>query len=139
MLNRKFSNFNSRTNHSRDVSKYFEKVKNSDQTINHLALKLNGKIYGLAPVQAEGTIDTNQFYFRAKYDEWSFAISENPEFDPVDIQNIENGIKYGFYKESEYGKKGSYSASYMDRAETEKIIIECCKEYQEMKKANKRN
>ena len=137
MYNPKRKRFFTRyVSYTETLANILKKKKNTDQTINNLELKLIGKIYGLAPVQAEGTIDGNQFYFRAKYDEWTFAISENPKFDPVDIQNFETGIKYGFYKESEYGIKGSHSASYMDTGESEKIIVECCNEYTEIKKAN---
>lgn len=53
-------------------------------------LKLIGKICGSAPVQAEGTVNGFLFYFRARHNEWTFAISENPEICPVDIQLVES-------------------------------------------------
>lgn len=31
-------------------------------------------IYGACPVQAEGTIDGKEFYFRARWDSWSIGI-----------------------------------------------------------------
>ena len=99
-----------------------------------MELDLVGKIYGLAPVQAEGTFEGNSFYFWAKRDEWSFSISEHSEIDPVDIQKSEDGRKYGFYKETEFGEKGTHSASFMDTAQAEEIIIECCEEYKRLKR-----
>lgn len=101
----------------------------SNLILKYPELDLFGKIYGLAPVQAEGTINGYPFYFWAKRDTWSFSISKHSEIYPVNIQDMESGIKYGFYKEAEYGKKGTYSASFMDTKQAEKLIVECCEEF----------
>lgn len=92
-------------------------------------LNLEGTICGLSPVQAEGTINGHSFYFRARHDEWSFAISEATDIDPVDIEDIESGEKHGFFKEDSFGKKGGESASYMPLDKAESIILACCSEY----------
>ncbi len=100
-----------------------------DRIIDRPELNLTGRIYGQSPVQGEGTIIGNAFYFRARHDEWTFSVSENIEIDPVDIQTQEAGKQHGFYRENGYGQKGMESASYMDFEIAEKLIIDCIKEY----------
>ena len=65
--------------------------------IENAKLRLKGTLDGLAPVQADGTINGYLFYFRARHNEWTFAISENPKVDPVDIQLPDQGERYGFF------------------------------------------
>lgn len=96
----------------------------NERLIDHPELKLKGRIYGAAPVQAEGTINNLPFYFWAKYNEWSFAVSKNPSIDPVDIQIPEIAEKHGFLIEGEREK-----ASYLTPEESEKMIIRCCQKY----------
>jgi hypothetical protein len=91
--------------------------------------KLKCKIYGSAPVQAEGTISDFYFYFRARHNTWTFSISENPEIDPVDIQMIEQGKKYGFFSEGQLGKEWEHLASYIEEDRVREIILSCVKEY----------
>tara|TARA_R110002050_G_scaffold299374_2_gene464759 strand:+ start:22 stop:357 length:336 start_codon:yes stop_codon:yes gene_type:complete len=107
-------------------------MKYSNQKINHIELDVIGTVYGVSPVQAEGTVHGLSFYFRARHDEWTFSVSENPEIDPVDIQTIEAGESYGFFKECSYGGIGAESASYMDFQTAENIIIDCCAEYRKI-------
>jgi hypothetical protein len=76
------------------------------------------------PVQAEGTIDGNRFYFRARWDSWSFAVSENSELDPVLIDTPE----HGFYIEQKYGNN-PYDAGYMPVEEAKTIIQQCAEIY----------
>lgn len=38
---------------------------------------------GQVPVQAEGRIAGRPFYFRARHDEWSFAVADDPEGDAL--------------------------------------------------------
>ena len=83
---------------------------------------------GSAPVQAEGTVAGHPFYFRARHEHWSFAISEYPSVDPVDIQTGETGAKHGFFRESLYGTD-RFAANYMLPAEAESIIRTCAAEY----------
>ena len=97
--------------------------------IENAKLGLKGMLYGLAPVQAEGTINGFLFYFRAKYNEWTFAISEYPEIDPVDIQFPDNGKKYGFFAQGQYGGEFESKASYIDNDTAMNIIENCLSEY----------
>ena len=99
------------------------------QEIENTGLTLKGKIFGLAPVQATGTVNGFPFYFRARYDFWTFAISENEKVDPVDIQTFETGQKHGFFAEGQFGKEGEYEASYMDTDTARALIIQCTNSY----------
>jgi hypothetical protein len=99
------------------------------KTINNLELDLHGVIYGYAPVQAEGSIAGNNFYFWARHDDWTLSVSESLEIDPVDIQNEEVGRRYGFFKQGKYGEKGGEDASYMPFEVVEKFVIDCLKDY----------
>jgi hypothetical protein len=74
-----------------------------------------------APVQAEGTICGKPFYFRSRHEHWSFAVSEDPAVDPVDIVTVEQGTAHGFFAEERYGET-AFAASYMPIAEAEQLI-----------------
>lgn len=80
-------------------------------------------------MQATGIINGYAFYFRARYDSWTFAISENKEIDPVDIQTLKIGKKYGFFAEEHLGIIGGYEASYMDTEKVKEIIINSTNQY----------
>ena len=97
--------------------------------IENAELGLIGTIYGLAPVQGKGTINGFSFYFRARWDEWTFAISEHSEIDPVDIQYAGQGIQYGYFAEGQYGKEWEYKASYMENDTVLDIIQRCSLDY----------
>lgn len=43
------------------------------------------RIYGYCPVQADGYVDSLPFYFHSRFDTWTFAISETPDIDPVQV------------------------------------------------------
>ena len=103
--------------------------------IDNAELSLVGNIDGQAPVQAEGTVDGFLFYFRAKYDEWTFAISEHSEIDPVDIQFPETGEQYGYFAEGKYGTKFDSKASYMEYNVALEIIERCSADYLQRKKS----
>ena len=62
----------------------------------------------------------------------TFAISEQPEFDPVDIQFPEIGIEHGYFSEGKYDM-----ASYMETAIALEIIQRCVASYLNHKKAIK--
>ncbi len=83
---------------------------------------------GAAPVQAEGTVAGHPFYFRARHEHWSFAISEDSSVDPVDIQTREAGDKHGFFREASYGTE-PFAASYLPAIEAEAIIRQCATDY----------
>ncbi len=78
-----------------------------------------------APVQVEGTVAQHAFYFRAKYDEWSFSVALSPEVDPADICFSEQG----FYRDATYGVARRSEASFMSLEEARRIIVECATEF----------
>jgi hypothetical protein len=77
-----------------------------------------------APVQAEGTIKGKAFYFRSRHGHWTFAVSEDTNTSPIDIQSTEQG----FFIEQQYGNKSS-NASYLPLDEAKKIIEDCAEMY----------
>ena len=81
-----------------------------------------------APVQAEGTISGMPFYFRARHEHWSFAVSENPTVSPVEIQTQEQGSAHGFFAEERYGED-SFAASHVPLEEAGRIIERCAGMY----------
>ncbi len=83
---------------------------------------------GQAPVQAEGTVRGYPFYFRARWDHWTFSISEKEDIDPVDVDSAVADAGLGFYREGRYGT-GPYDASYMPEEEARRIIRTCVQEY----------
>lgn len=99
------------------------------QEFENKELNLKGTIQGPAPVQAEGTVNGFPFYFRARHDQWTFSISEDPEIDPVDIQMDEQGRKHGFFAEGRVGGEWEYAASYLDDNSVRRIIERCASEY----------
>lgn len=97
----------------------------SERTLNCQQLELEGRIWGHAPVQAEGTVHGKKFYFRAKYEQWEFSLSESEEVDPVDISFPEQG----FFREAPYGKPRTSEASFIAYDEAEALIKKCAQEY----------
>ena len=43
---------------------------------------------GSCPVQAEGTINGREFYFRARADRWTLHIGKNPGQNPLGVNSI---------------------------------------------------
>jgi len=77
-----------------------------------------------APVQAEGTVAQHAFYFRARHEAWSFAVSLSPNVDPADIYSPDQG----FYREASYGSS-EFAASYMPFEEARQIVIDCARDF----------
>lgn len=73
---------------------------------------------GNCPVQAEGKVDGNYFYFRARGDEWQFHVART---------NEEIFSKPIFYKEQEFGT--GFDASWMDAETALDFITESIAEY----------
>ncbi len=76
------------------------------------------------PVQAEGSIASRPFYFRARWDRWSFAVSPSPSVDPVDVSSASQG----FFRESKYGS-GEHDAGYMPIEEARAVVLRCARGY----------
>jgi hypothetical protein len=92
-------------------------------------------IGGYCPLQAEGTIDGNHFYFRAKGTRWEFAIDEIGN-DAVDI--IAFTDRPGFKLSEQWIDKNhpgdiNFSAGYMPESVAKQIIEDCAKKYMESK------
>ena len=83
---------------------------------------------GLAPVQAEGTVAGRPFYFRSRYEHWTFSVSEHDDVSPVEIDSVESGKAHGFFRQGQYGTD-PFEASYMPEEEARRIIAACAEEY----------
>lgn len=80
-----------------------------------------------APVQAEGTIAGQPFYFRARWDEWSFAVSELSGLDPAAITSSDVWEDGGWFRGGTL--PDPRAASYMPIGEAEMLIQICAREY----------
>ena len=72
------------------------------QTNENYTYYLRGEVIIYKPSQGFNTSYKYPFYFLASYNEWSFSVSEHTYIDPIDIQNVALGKKYGFYKEGKF-------------------------------------
>ncbi len=77
-----------------------------------------------APVQAEGSVASSAFFFRARHEGWSFAVAPSPSVDPADIRHPTQG----FLREGIYGSTRS-EASWMTLADARDIIERCAREF----------
>jgi hypothetical protein len=74
---------------------------------------------GECPVQSWGTLLGKPFYFRARWNYWTFEVGEEkylPACNDSDISHLD------YYIEQEYGNS-PYDAGYMPFAESREIII----------------
>ncbi|MEO6811890.1 MAG: hypothetical protein ABI353_22505 [Isosphaeraceae bacterium] len=78
------------------------------------------EVYGVAPVQAFGTVLDRELYFRARHDGWSFDVADRTCHLPSDGYRDSDG----FYREGNYP-----NASYMPLPEAVEIIRRCLREY----------
>lgn len=85
------------------------------------------RIYGYCPVQGDGFVNGLPFYFHARFDTWTFAISETPDVDPVQVA-INNAP--GFRMQRKYRKqtRGKCDASFMSHAQA-RVLIESTARY----------
>jgi hypothetical protein len=95
--------------------------------LSHPDLALTGHLSGQAPVQAEGHIKGYPFYFRAKWDSWTFTVCLNGTGDPICIgpPSDEDGLfkdreHQGFYMGRHFPEAG-----YMRYDEAEALILSC--------------
>ncbi|MCB2378723.1 hypothetical protein LGH70_14065 [Hymenobacter sp. BT635] len=105
--------------------------KEYKRRIDDPQLLLIGELEGYAPIQGTGTVAGNPFYFRSRWDTWSFAISDDPEVDVLDIC-VPESAKYGFFAEATVSG-GPYAASYLPLDTAEQIIKDCCRQYHELR------
>jgi hypothetical protein len=81
---------------------------------------------GQAPVQAEGAVAGLPFYFRARWDYWTFSVAQTTSGDPVQVLL---GAEEGYNLQGAYGAKGECEASWMPHGDAWRIIGECVQEY----------
>ena len=77
-----------------------------------------------APVQAEGTIDGIPFYFRSRWDRWTFGVASLKQPDPVLVESEGDA----FFRTEKY-RKYRFSASFMPLNEAKEIIERCILAY----------
>jgi hypothetical protein len=99
--------------------------RESERHVRDNAIQLEFRLYGQCPVQGEGTLLGHQLYFRARWNEWSFAVADSVNIDPVDIQLAGQG----FLREGQCGEPNGDEASCMDYDNAEAIVRRCAAEY----------
>jgi len=98
-------------------------------------LRLECRVYGHAPVQADGRLAGQPLYFRARHCGWSFTLCTNVDIDP---SAIAPPTQQGFFRSDDccgyelWGDYGSENeASFMPYAVAEQLIRECAMRYLE--------
>lgn len=87
---------------------------------------------GLCPVQGEGyTRDGYPWYFRARGDGWSFAVSANQGGDEYKFPN--GSIQDRFSRGEDWGDE-PFEAGYMPEDTCRHFIFKCLREYQAERK-----
>jgi hypothetical protein len=79
-----------------------------------------------APVQAEGRIAGCPFYFRARHQEWTFAVAERPGVDPVELEETVNEDR-GWVRSGRFEQP--YEGSHLPADAADMLIRECAAEY----------
>jgi len=79
----------------------------------------------VSPVQYEGTIDGRTFYFRARWDSWTFTIAETLE-DAV-LPSTATGPTW--CRSGKYGAPDEEVAGRTPFADAERLIRQCAIEY----------
>jgi hypothetical protein len=80
----------------------------------------------VAPVQAEGEIDRVPFYFRSRWDRWTFGVASEHQPDLVLVDSAQDG----FFRSEKY-RPSRFAASWMPLDEAKDIIERCIREYLE--------
>ena len=83
----------------------------------------------VAPVQAEGRVAGRPFYFRARHNAWTFAVSEVLGVDPVDIDSPDAASGRGWFRSGVIGREWENAASHMSAEHATAIIRECAAAY----------
>lgn len=80
-------------------------------------------------MQAEGTVAGRPFYFRARYDEWTFAVADQPGVDPGDIDSADAARGRGWFRSETVGAPREFGASYLSVNDATSLIRRCAAEY----------
>jgi 5'-nucleotidase len=101
----------------------------TERMINKPELGIEGKMCGFSPTQVEGTIQGHQFYFRYRWNTWSFYVSLNPGVEPHDIQLINEDGEEKCANDEGFYRSGVYHDGEYDNLE--KIILKQAKLFNE--------
>jgi len=84
---------------------------------------------GNCPVQGEGSVDGQPFYFRARGNRWTFSVGPNPVA-------VLCGDAKGFHYEEAYKPDEEYAAGWMDEDEARRFIEQAAAEYRRAAASN---
>jgi hypothetical protein len=92
---------------------------------------LTCRIYGQAPVQADGKVNRHPLYFRARHSTWQFTVCISHNVDASAIWPVEDKPGFfidddgyrGYYISGDYGQENE--ASFMRYDKVEEIIRAC--------------
>jgi hypothetical protein len=100
-----------------------------ERDIRDESLGLECRLYGFAPVQADGRVLGHRLYFRARWAGWNFIVCTSADIDP---STLDEGRAAGFFVRGEYrgfSLSGDYGtqaeASLMPYDVAERIIRDC--------------
>ena len=82
-----------------------------------------------APVQAEGRVAGQPFYFRARHDGWHFVVATCPDGDPAALDADCAASGSGWWAEGHVGGPRDFAASYLSEGEARAIIERCARAY----------
>jgi len=85
----------------------------NDSLLDILKIEMIG---GNCPVQAEGTVNGQPFYFRARGEHWSFGVGVDPIGDPA------------WYHQERWSDE-EFAAGWMDEAVARRLIDRCAAAY----------
>ena len=74
------------------------------------------RLHGNCPVQAEGTVDGKEFYFRARWEHWTMGIGGDPVDEPE------------WFREAKWGDS-PVAAGWMPKDEARKFIEQCAGDF----------
>jgi hypothetical protein len=97
--------------------------------IDEPTLKLSGRVGGLVPVQGEGLLDSKPWYFRARYEHWTFTMAE-PGGDVHAVRSMFHAaaLEDGWNLERDW-PFGQFSAGYMPLKASLANIRACARMY----------
>jgi hypothetical protein len=105
-----------------------------ERHVEDAAQGLSCRIWGQAPVQADGRVNGSPMYFRARHDAWEFTLCTSHDIDAAatwpnagETGFFQNGEFRGYYLCGDYGKE--HEASFMRYDEAERIIRDCVRRY----------
>ena len=81
----------------------------------------------VSPVQAEGTVASRPFYFRARGNTWEFTVAERDGDDPAGLGEADVVAGRAWYRSGTL--PGRFDASWMPIEDARSIINECARAY----------